>query len=92
MAFDICFLEEAITKYQNKNKGNHIQKYRNLVYDKKYKAKIEKTYNCENIKELLFSKTNPKIIDNFSVILMGIRFSDVYQVLDNFEIDVEENE
>lgn len=46
-------------------------------------------YNCENIKKLLYDDF--KIIDFFSVILMGIRFSEVYSVLDNFEFDLEDD-
>lgn len=56
---------------------------------KSYDKHLSK-YSCDSINNMLYGK-NPKIIKNFSVILMGIRFLEVYEVLDDFEIDTEDS-
>lgn len=84
MQFDICFLNGAIADYKKGNKGNTIPKYLDLVYEK-YAKKVQKNYSCEKIEKQLYDKG--LIIEWFGVILMGVRFSDVYSILDHFEID-----
>ena len=56
---------------------------------KSYEKYLDK-YNCDAINSMLYGD-NPKIIKNFSVILMGIRFLEIYEILDDFEIDTEES-
>ena len=65
--------------------NSKIQVYANLVFGAKKNSAILKQYDCEKIKKLLYDEF--KIWDYFSVILMGIRFSEVYSVLDNIEFD-----